>query len=232
MNYILTMRELKSLLVLLGAKELFRLQNQERQLSREDVVECVASLTQRGILTPEEDCFRCNPEVKTLVKRIIAPQKTMLLTRYGTSLPQICGYGADGQYTLVEEIPFREGEYRLLQRSPEEMKEALVEDGYLPQETPEEEKMKKNEPVLVPEFLHSEQVMLILENEKKGLQLWVDFYDGKTHQIQSRSLVYLQHGKLRLAIAENGTDSVGVYQQKTFLEWLCRMMRRKKDDIG
>lgn len=231
MNYIVSMRELKSLLILFGAKELFGLQSEDRELSREDVVECIADLAKREILKPENDRFVCNPEVKTMVRRIAAPKRTMLLMQCNKGLPQICGYGSDGTaYTFVEKMPLWEDEYRLTQKTAEELAAALTEEGYLPEEVPEQAE-SENE-IRVPEYLHGDQIALILEGREHGLQFWADFFDSETHQLLSRGAVCLQKEQMTFAVSQGGKDSAERYRIEAFTSWLRQMMEVGENDIS
>lgn len=221
MNYIMTLKEFETLVVLLGGHEVFGMQELAPTLSREDIVEAVARLTRRGVLIPEENRFHCKPEVRTLVQWAISPQRTILITATDGKKPQICGYFVNERCTLLERIPLRKGEYRLRQRDAQELTEELAEDGYLP----EDSKTAEEELPDTPRFLHDTQETLIAHGEEKGLRFWVDFFDGQTHRQQARGVVYQQDHRLLFATLTEEKEQVAVYHQKSFSQWLCRTMK-------
>ncbi len=221
MNYIVTLPELQTLAALLGGKTLFGLTNFAPALRRETVVQCVASLTQRGILAPEGDAFRCQPQVKLLVLRMIWHRWALLLTDLSASRPQICGYCQDGQCTLLEPLAHHEQEYRLYGRSISDLTDALKEDGYLP----EERIAKEPSVIALPQLLEGSQNDIMCRSQEEHLLLSVEIYDGITCTQRGRGLIYRQDEILCFASASGAIRKAEIYTQAGVCQWLRQMLK-------
>lgn len=132
MNYLLTMEELRTLAALLGVTTLAGFDGDTAEVSREDALRSVLSLTKRGFLLPEEEGFRCERELQHLAVRLVASQRCLLFTAGARNIPQMLCYAEKDAMTILETVVERKKEYRLYECTTQELLERLCAD-YLPE---------------------------------------------------------------------------------------------------
>ena len=130
MNEILTCLELQVLVLLLGADRYFGVSDPERSLDRETLLQTVAELCRKDLLTPEEKALRLRPELRRRLTPVAFPDRVISLS--APDLPQLSLYRRDGLLTLVTLLPNRAYACKLNTVTAAELMDVLEED-YLPE---------------------------------------------------------------------------------------------------
>ena len=94
MNEILTCLELQVLVLLLGADRYFGVSDPERSLDRETLLQTVAELCRKDLLTPEEKALRLRPELRRRLTPVAFPDRVISLS--APDRPQLSLYRRDG----------------------------------------------------------------------------------------------------------------------------------------
>ncbi|MBE6984374.1 MAG: hypothetical protein E7434_01945 [Ruminococcaceae bacterium] len=212
MNYILTMGELKTLAGLLGAQHFFSLEEQETTLQREDVIQNVFRLHQRGFLTQTDNGFCCEPEIKRLIQVIVDADRAIVLR--SPEEAYLCCYLAGDECTVVEMIAERPMEYKLYSQPLSELCLQLcpMEDLQAMQEY---------------EFDFS-QLHFDVIPEETNLRLQADIYSiTEQCQIARALIVQTQLGKVQ-AFHADGEMSVNAYRVQEFYRWIVGQIGGKE----
>ena len=135
MNYILTMSELRTLAALLGAQQLLGFAGLPLALEREEALRGVFSLTQRQLLIPEGESFRCEEGIRRLAERLAAPTACVLFTDCTGMQPQMFCYFQAEQATVVSPVPERDAEYRVFALRRKALLKLLFSDYLPPRDT-------------------------------------------------------------------------------------------------
>ncbi len=196
MNYILTMGEVKTLAGLLGAQSFFETGEQETVLKREDVIQNVFQLHQRGFLSQTDEGFLCEPEIKRLVQGIVEAERVLVL--FSPKQGRVCCYISAEHCIALETIAERPMEYKLYAQPLKELYEQFC---------PIEDVDKAEEY----EF-DLRQLYFDVLPEENGLYLQAEVYSAREQCQLARAIVSRTRQGMAQAFYANGEMSVAAYR--------------------
>ncbi len=212
MNYILTMGQLKTLAGLLGAQSFFSVEQEQAELSREDVIQNVFALTQRGFLVQEGEGFTCESEIKRMMQAIVDARfaLVMLAPQKGS----LCCYISDGGCVIIEPIAERPTEYKLYDGDLKEIFDSLCPEEEIAWEQSFEVDFKELYFDVMPDV--------------KGLSFQADVYSLIEKCQTARALVKRTDAGLAQALYDGQEMSVDAYRAQELYCWLMECVGGKE----
>ena len=204
MNYILTLGEVKTLAGLLGAESFFSMEEEQVELSREDVIQNVFLLTQRGFLTQRDNGFLCEPEIKEMLQQLIRAQHAVVLLI--PERAQLCCYVTDTKCIVLEKTLERTTEYKL---NAQPLEEVFLQ-WCPPEDVISDQKLE----------MDTSELYFDVMPTAEYLSVQVDIYSLLTQSQKARGLVKRTPMGKAQAFYDGTGSSVAVYRQQEF----CRQI--------